>query len=394
MLFVVAMLVALLGVAAPFLVIFNPRLGAGILYHLRTLRIATLEFSLLLGIIAAATQPGPTAFDWLLAILLLGGLGQGLYPQRFLVAIDAPEHKNPADEAPQAGRKSEAPRTVFGVVLSGEAGAYPLSILAAHTIINDRLAGKAVLASYCPVCRSGLIYAAHARGKDLTFEVAGFFRRNLVMRDRQTGSLWQQATGEAVYGPLKGARLTLLPGTQALWEDWWSEHPETWLAMEPRGRHGLLPLKALNRLFEAATNLPRLMPGKTDLEDSLPAREWVAGLAAGGEARAYALPRLAGYAALEDALGGTPLVIRYDPGIDRVWVFDRRIAGETQSLAWVGGGWLAEPSGQRWDAEGNPSKTGGEILQPMTVQRSWWLGWKEFHPNTSVFNRLAGEKRG
>jgi hypothetical protein len=365
------------------------------LSNLRTLRIGALELSLLLGIIAAAVQPGPAAFVFLLVIVVLGGLAQALYPQRFLAAVDHPEHRKPAGEAAEGEdkRSPELPGAVFGIELSGEAGAYPLAVLVPHTIINDRLAGMAVLVSYCPACRSALAYAAHARGKDLSFEAAGLFRRNLVLRDRQTGSLWQQATGEAVHGPLKGARLTLLTGTQTHWADWQNSHPETWLAQEPRSRPGLLPKKALNRLLEAAAARQGVLPGITDLGDRLPAREWVAGLTAGGEARAYPLARLAGHAAVEDSLGGTPLVMRYDPGIDRVWAFDRRAQGETLALAWDGGGWLAEPSGRRWDAEGNPCFNGGELLHPITVQRSWWLGWKEFHPNTSIFGELAGQKR-
>ena len=42
----------------------------------------------------------------------------------------------------------------------------------------------------------------------------------MIFRDRETGTLWQQATGEAVAGPLKGATLQLLSGEILTWAGW------------------------------------------------------------------------------------------------------------------------------------------------------------------------------
>ena len=46
------------------------------------------------------------------------------------------------------------------------------------------------------------------------------------MRDEQTGTWWQQVSGLAIHGPLKGRRLTLVPHDQLTFATWKSEQPE------------------------------------------------------------------------------------------------------------------------------------------------------------------------
>ena len=64
------------------------------------------------------------------------------------------------------------------------------------------------------------MYAAEVDDQRLTFEVAGVYRRNMIIRDRQTGTLWQHATGEALMGPLKGVQLRPLGGELIRWSRW------------------------------------------------------------------------------------------------------------------------------------------------------------------------------
>ena len=44
-------------------------------------------------------------------------------------------------------------------------------------------------------------------GRALRFRLFGINNQNFIMRDDETGSWWQQVTGEAIHGPLKGRRL-------------------------------------------------------------------------------------------------------------------------------------------------------------------------------------------
>jgi len=63
-------------------------------------------------------------------------------------------------------------------------------------------------------------------------DLEGLKGLNFVMRDRQTGSLWQQATGIAFEGPLKGKRLELVDFLLTTWGEWRKLHPDT-LAVLP-----------------------------------------------------------------------------------------------------------------------------------------------------------------
>ena len=44
----------------------------------------------------------------------------------------------------------------------------------------------------------------------LTFHLAGINNQNFLMRDEETGTYWQQISGAAISGPLKGRQLTLV----------------------------------------------------------------------------------------------------------------------------------------------------------------------------------------
>jgi len=62
-------------------------------------------------------------------------------------------------------------------------------------------------------------------GQRLTFRLSGINNQNFVMRDEQTGTWWQQVSGLAIQGPLKGKRLTLIPHDELMFATWKTEEP-------------------------------------------------------------------------------------------------------------------------------------------------------------------------
>lgn len=98
---------------------------------------------------------------------------------------------------------------VISLEISGEAKAYPLSILTFHEIVNDRVGGKPVSITYCPLCNAAIVFDRKLEFEGetylLDFGVSGMLRNSdLVMWDRQTESWWQQFTGRALVGKLTG----------------------------------------------------------------------------------------------------------------------------------------------------------------------------------------------
>ncbi len=72
------------------------------------------------------------------------------------------------------------------------------------------------------------MYARRAGGRGLTFDFAeGLVRDNLLIVDRETGSVWSQLDGQAVIGPMRGTPLQIVPSMQTTWRFWRERHPDT-----------------------------------------------------------------------------------------------------------------------------------------------------------------------
>jgi hypothetical protein len=84
------------------------------------------------------------------------------------------------------------------------------------------------------VADAALAFRAKCGSQALRFAPARLARNNMVFRDRQTGSAWQQFTGQALDGPLAGARLERLPLERCRLEDWRRRHPAG-VIIEPLG---------------------------------------------------------------------------------------------------------------------------------------------------------------
>ncbi len=133
-------------------------------------------------------------------------------PKDGIPAIDNPQFL-PASEIGDI--KPTEP--VIGVVIEGEAKAYPLRVLMWHEIVNDTLGGVPIAVTFCPLCNASIVfdrrYSHPEKGElILDFGTTGKLRNSdLIMYDRQTESWWQQFLGEAIVGELLGASLQMLP---------------------------------------------------------------------------------------------------------------------------------------------------------------------------------------
>ena len=141
-------------------------------------------------------------------------------------------------------------------------------------------------------------------GKALRFHLSGINNQNFIMRDEETGTWWQQVSGEAILGPLKGHKLERVPQDELTFARWRRE--------QPRGRV-LRPdphvTEYAGRTWEAdIAKLPTVTPL---IDRRLEPRTLVVGIRAGGHAKAYPI-RLMGYHhVVQDTVGGTPIVATY-----------------------------------------------------------------------------------
>jgi hypothetical protein len=137
---------------------------------------------------------------------------------------------------------------VAGIVVNGEARAYPLAILNAHEVVNDVVGGVPVAVTYSPLTDSLVAFDRRVDGRERTFRVSGLLNNaNLVMYDvaatagadadagtagaaGAASSLWSQLEMRAIAGPAAAERLALtpLPDTNLTsWRLWLAAWPDT-----------------------------------------------------------------------------------------------------------------------------------------------------------------------
>lgn len=231
------------------------------------------------------------------------------------------------------------------------------------------------------------MYAAEVNGQRLIFQVAGVYRRNMIIRDRQTGTLWQHATGEALLGPLKGAQLQPLGGELTRWSKWKEMNPHTSLAVEPIPEHGrfpgLIPRDRLEYLLETFSTNYAASGFVTDKR--LPMHEEIVGVSLAGVDRAYPLVVIRNQGVIHDRIGENSIAIVYDADADHVNAFNCLVSDKIIELAPANGELSSLDGMMRWTWMGNPLTANTPPLQKLQIERQWWLGWVEFHPTSEVY---------
>lgn len=141
----------------------------------------------------------------------------------------------------QRGKYLVTTDRIVGVVINGEARAYPISVLTVHEIINDTVGGIPIAVTYSWPSDAVRVFDRRVGDEVLEFGVSGLiYNANLLMYDRRdtdpsidykdrNESLWSQLQGRAVSGPAADAGHTLspIPAQLVSWEHWQQMHPET-----------------------------------------------------------------------------------------------------------------------------------------------------------------------
>lgn len=159
------------------------------------------------------------------------GLAASGLPKDGLPTLDRPPVMPGAEVAATYRARKKylvADDEVIGVVVNGEARAYPLRVLNWHEIVNDVLGGKPIAVTYSPLSDGTAVFDRVMDGKTVEFGVSGLlYDSNLVMYDRGGASLWNQLRAEAIAGPAVGTQLRILPCARTRWGPWLATHPKT-----------------------------------------------------------------------------------------------------------------------------------------------------------------------
>ncbi len=237
---------------------------------------------------------------------------------------------------------------VFGLVVGGEARAYPKNIMEVHELVTDTVGGRRVSIPYCTLCGSAQAYFVDQLPpgiERIELRTSGLLTRsNKVMFDLHSYSAFDTFTGVAVSGPLREAGFALVQTSivTSTWGDWKAAHPETTIIAEDGGFGSSYPLDPLGGRDDHGPIFPI---GSVD--PRLPIQELVLGVEAQGDVR-VAFPVAAARLTLEGGesaeLGGVTLVAD-------------------------GGGLRATDAG------------GSELVS----HEAFWFAWSQFWPDTLLW---------
>ncbi len=223
-------------------------------------------------------------------------------------------------------------------------------------------------------------------GRVLTFHLVGINNQNFVMADEQTGTWWQQVSGEAIRGPLAGARLSPVAFDQLTFGTW---------KAEGRGGRVLRPderIAAAGRYASAdwEERMERTpTPVARSADSRLEPRTLIVWVEHAGVARAYPVRQLPPKSVALDELGTFPIAIVRAPDGRSTRVFDRRVDGRTLELVVTEDAAfrLADTAtGSIWDFSGAAvdGSLRGKQLTRVPFLEEYWFDWLTYHPSTDV----------
>jgi len=310
-----------------------------------------------------------------------------------------PALNNPRFVAPGSVTYLTDDDLVLGVVIDGEARAYPHNIGWWHEIVNDRIGDRAISVTFCPLTGTGLVYdATGEEGEQFQLGVSGLlYNNNLVMYDRRDRStLYPQLYGTGVDGARKGEALTLLPVMETTWRAWRTLYPDTGVIesgtydLERYTRYPYGSYRTDNDYLIFGLR-PNLAENTSPFSSSFGSKDMVLGLRLNGEARAYPFDEMGEQTVVNDHLGDIDVVVAFDRDSQLAVPYARQVDDQILTFELAQGGFpfqlRDQETGSTWDITGRAiaGPLSGKRLTQVPAHNAFWFAWVTFWPETDVY---------
>ena len=232
------------------------------------------------------------------------------------------------------------------------------------------------------------MWATTVNGRVLHFHLAGINNQNFIMRDEETGSWWQQVTGEAIQGPLKGQRLRAVDYDELTFGLWKRESPQGRVlkpdaAIESAGKYARADWEQRMAKVPVTTS--------ATLDKALDARALVVGVTVNRVARAYPVDALLKQSPIVDDVGGAGIIVVMGDDHKSVRAFERTVDGRALEF-------FVKPdvtpvrlvdaeTGSEWDFAGKAvsGSSIGKQLTRLALLNDYWFDWKTYNPGTTLY---------
>jgi hypothetical protein len=329
-----------------------------------------------------------------LTLMVVAGIGAAWFARQNHFEWMFSPIPSPAFDRGAAAPAVDPDDLVLGVVVANDAVAFPVRRIGYHHLVNLEAGGEPIVATYCTLCHTGLVWRRTLDGVVLSFRLIGINNQNMLMEDLESRSWWQQSSGEAIAGPLKGRRLTPVEHDEVTFALWVREHPDT------RVLARVDPELDIRKGWEdRMLDVPTVVPAPAG--DPLHRRALVVGIVAGGQAKAYPRDHLTPrdrrgpgkppmtYAVM-DRVDGVPVAVLVGGDGISIRVFDRRVDGQAIELVARPGSsparFVDAGTGSEWDLSGTAiaGPLAGRRLPRIPSISEFWFDWLARHPGSSV----------
>lgn len=274
-------------------------------------------------------------------------------------------------------------KLVIAVVVNGEAKAYPIQLIGYHHQVKDTVGNEPLMVTYCTVCRTGRVFSTMVNGRHESFRLVGMDHFNAVFEDASTKSWWQQATGEAIAGPLKGTVLKEIPSSQLTIEAWMRQYPNAKvMAPDPLYDERYFKLEDYDR----GTMQSSLV--KRDFR-SWQRKSWVIGVKNGSSSMAYDWNELVKKRLIQDSLKALPVLLALENDTTTYHVYNRRLKGSILQFDEhiTDNSFTDRSTNSVWNMDGlciaGPLK--GQQLARVQAYNEFWHAWQAFQPNVKKY---------
>ena len=268
---------------------------------------------------------------------------------------------------------------VLAVRFSGHARAYPIRTMGYHHIVNDTVEGVPIVVTYCTLCHTGLVWDPVVDGKRLHFRLAGINNGNALMRDEETNSVWQQSTGEAIFGPLKGRHLNVIHSNELTFALWRKEQPQGDVLKPYAPYVSEYDPKDWEKHVEKTHTVV-----DTDKSGIVPHRLML-GVTVAGKNKAYPINVILAARVIQDQVAGSSVLMVVGSDGASIRVFD---AAELTFTRGEGDRIMQDAdTGSGWNFQGCAvdGKLAGRCLKEIDAHKDYWFDWMNHHPDTAVF---------
>ncbi len=236
--------------------------------------------------------------------------------------------------------------TIFGIVLNGEARAYPRRIMEVREMVNDTLGGRDLGIPYCTLCGAAQAYFTDELPAGIdrpVLRTSGLLiRSNKVMYDITSHSVFDTFLGNAVTGPLAEKNVQLASATviTTTWGQWKAAYPDTTVLKESL---------ALGRDFDFRNNRDADGPifPIGDIDPRFPVHEDMVGAI---------------------TASGKPIAFQ-----------------QSKAMAALIKGEQVEVDNLRLALDGGGIKVIDKDGKSVSSHQAFWFAWSQFHPNTDIW---------